>query len=1149
MPDICIEFLKGFLDMTIKTYSKWIRVISMLLAFVMVLGVMPLSAQNLEASFVSEDAQEARVKYIMDKLIEAYDGTKWTYNGQPGQAYSYAYEQSRQCNAFAHYVFNILFNIPKIGTSGEKYKLTLNNNVKENVTLIIENINLSDENLYDILKANDVKMGTFIQVQRKKSKNAHSMILYDYNEFGITVFECNADGNCTIAKNTYDYEKFRKNNECASFYGAYDSQISSNYNVDTTFECVPLITYTGKDENVAINGGGSIYSDDICIINAISATDVWVSYPVDGKHGDGVNINNIIKNGSVDRKTYLTSNDEWEYYKIDKEYAVSKQANEDTKINLSFGYLDPNLNDTVLKIDERFVDNNKWIKVIYKVENIIDCYNENGRIPKNFDGYAMGWICVDSYDENTEITVFEQIDFISPSNNATLPLTNAGVSLSWTAIANADSYHLAVRDITNSTAQNGPADAYYRLPGNKTAYTLKNLENNGVNNGMLQDGHTYRLWICAYDANENAVSAARELVITVERKMDTQTWWQDYNPTIDSRITADLIQKYLNTKPNSILNHVCMVNGEMMLKVDGEYFNLGFDNYFSVSNSLVNNNLKDESIARTLTPAQIIYEACIENETNVAYILATLDKEQGLLSAWQNTYGANQQVRLNLATGYKANKVKYEGFIGQIIGTTYVTYKNAKANKSFAETYEQYTPSSDPTNASFNYFIEQYYNKVAAWFDAELGITDDMGGVSRDVVLILDGSGSMSSREFNETKQAALLFAEEVLNDNTNTNIAIMAFGNNNYLFKKNANDSGFYNTVEDIEAVLSKGRQPGGATYMADALLYADALLETRVSDRKVIMLMSDGEANGYTSHAAQYGTSGSWGDSDANVTYNVANALTKNKNYYIYTLGFGLYENSRAEKLLKGIADLRSECTYQKVDKVEDLRFGFEENADNIVLLENQILITIACPVEVYVRYNGEMLSSDPAYLSTATSFGTLSISEDGETKTLKLLGEYDYDINIYGTDEGTMTVTVKYPGKAQEVVEFKDVPVTSYMSTKFNTDNSQPIVMYYASGEDSYEEVIVPNQQYNGETSFDVTYIVDGVIFANETYHIGEIITPSVVPEKEGYIFAGWSGMPKQMPATNIVLEAEWTKQSPTDIIFDYWTMMMIVLRNKK
>lgn len=1110
--------------MTIKTYSKWIRVISMLLVFVMVLGVMPMFNQ-LEA--VNNDAKAkllAKAPNILNfsRLKETFEATK---------AEIHPDKQDFVWAALCYYIssadsnYRIARNIAKINQDWTDKTVDLPGNAIFFFDGCSVNVEVSESGT---LVNNKPITADDAETWRCNRSAVCIVVQTDEDGYPVIVF---ATKNASTIPDNVRACKLNDNNHVPTLKDGVYSIITTNHGKDNPYASIKVnsanvIRCGNKDDT-----GDTSYESSSTGINIHARGNTFIRGTKDSLMTDKNRTRSSTGCLNVGYDYWDTDNIYNDFIKtvttFEPEY--SSGNGKTYKTGKDVGVVIVNRSQFTKELEEIYGADTK-----HTAEEIVEMLTEQSP---------------DIQVNGNNVVALPTINFISPSNNATLPLTNAGISLSWTAIANADSYHLAVRDITNSTVQNGPADAYYRLPGNKTAYTLKNLENNGVNNGMLQDGHTYRLWICAYDANENAVSAARELVITVERKMDTQTWWQDYNPTIDSRITADLIQKYLNTKPNSILNHVCMVNGEMMLKVDGEYFNLGFDNYFSVSNSLVNNNLKDESIARTLTPAQIIYEACMENETNVAYILATLDKEQGLLSAWQNTYGANQQVRLNLATGYKANKVKYEGFIGQIIGTTYVTYKNAKANKSFAETYEQYTPSSDPTNASFNYFIEQYYNKVAAWFDAELGITDDMGGVSRDVVLILDGSGSMSSREFNETKQAALLFAEEVLNDNTNTNIAIMAFGNNNYLFKKNANDSGFYNTVEDIEAVLSKGRQPGGATYMADALLYADALLETRVSDRKVIMLMSDGEANGYTSHAAQYGTSGSWGDSDANVTYNVANALTKNKNYYIYTLGFGLYENSRAEKLLKGIADLRSECTYQKVDKVEDLRFGFEENADNIVLLENQILITIACPVEVYVRYNGEMLSSDPAYLSTATSFGTLSISEDGETKTLKLLGEYDYDINIYGTDEGTMTVTVKYPGKAQEVVEFKDVPVTSYMSTKFNTDNSQPIVMYYASGEDSYEEVIVPNQQYNGETSFDVTYIVDGVIFANETYHIGEIITPSVVPEKEGYIFAGWSGMPKQMPATNIVLEAEWTKQSPTDIIFDYWTMMMIVLRNKK
>jgi len=400
---------------------------------------------------------------------------------------------------------------------------------------------------------------------------------------------------------------------------------------------------------------------------------------------------------------------------------------------------------------------------------------------------------------------------------------------------------------------------------------------------------------------------------------------------------------------------------------------------------------------------------------------------------------------------------------------------------------------------------------------------------SRDIVLILDGSGSMSYDEFAMTKEAAEAFAEQVLVDGSTTRIAVMSFGSSNRLFKVNESDSGFYNTLNDVKAAIEKGTRDDGLTYMADALLYAESLLSGSTADKQDIVLMSDGVACGYSSEAASYGTEGSFADLDANVAYNVAKHLTTDNGYYIHTLGFGLYEGSQAELLLKEIAAL-TDRTYQAVTKVEDLKFAFEESAGDIILSDNQILIKIACPVEVYVSYGGEALSSSSNWPSYVTGFGSLSVSDDGEVKTLRLDASKDYNVEIFGTGDGTMTVTSKYPGAAKEEVVFEDVPVSTLMTAQFSTANSENTVMQYdGDGDGEYEDEIEGEKTFKGNPEFSVTYMADGEIHAVDTYTEGETIVPPEAPGNPGYRFVGWEGLPDVMPSEDIVVTAVWKKRS--------------------
>ena len=55
------------------------------------------------------------------------------------------------------------------------------------------------------------------------------------------------------------------------------------------------------------------------------------------------------------------------------------------------------------------------------------------------------------------------------------------------------------------------------------------------------------------------------------------------------------------------------------------------------------------------------------------------------------------------------------------------------------------------------------------------------------------------------------------------------------------------------------------------------------------------------------------------------------------------------------------------------------------------------------------------------------------------------------------------------------------------------------------------------------YQITYIVDGEVYATVMVEVGTDIVPVEAPEKELYAFIEWSGMPEVMPAQNIEVEA--------------------------
>jgi hypothetical protein len=64
-----------------------------------------------------------------------------------------------------------------------------------------------------------------------------------------------------------------------------------------------------------------------------------------------------------------------------------------------------------------------------------------------------------------------------------------------------------------------------------------------------------------------------------------------------------------------------------------------------------------------------------------------------------------------------------------------------------------------------------------------------------------------------------------------------------------------------------------------------------------------------------------------------------------------------------------------------------------------------------------------------------------------------------------------------------------------------------------------------------SYTLTYMVDGEVYQSITVKYKEAITPLEAPTKEGYTFSGWDGLPRSMPAKDVVVKGYFTINSYT------------------
>lgn len=282
----------------------------------------------------------------------------------------------------------------------------------------------------------------------------------------------------------------------------------------------------------------------------------------------------------------------------------------------------------------------------------------------------------------------------------------------------------------------------------------------------------------------------------------------------------------------------------------------------------------------------------------------------------------------------------------------------------------------------------------------------------RDIVLVLDISGSMSGTPLAETKKAATNFVETILKQDASIGIVT---------YSSSADRIMDFSVDEQALKYAVSSIYESGMTNMDAGLSMAQSMLHNSNAKKKIIVLMSDGIPN-----------EGRQGDGLISFADEI-----KQEGILIYTLGF--FEDLGSDKAsAQALMDaLASDGCHYEVADADQLVFFFEDMADQINGTK-YIYVRIACPVDVTVTHDGQTLSSVAEMLNQRTDFGTLtfeenensSANEDDRIKVLRLKEGVDYDLEIVGTGRGMMDYTIGFmdeDGTYSDLREFENVKIT--------------------------------------------------------------------------------------------------------------------------
>lgn len=116
-------------------------------------------------------------------------------------------------------------------------------------------------------------------------------------------------------------------------------------------------------------------------------------------------------------------------------------------------------------------------------------------------------------------------------------------------------------------------------------------------------------------------------------------------------------------------------------------------------------------------------------------------------------------------------------------------------------------------------------------------------------------------------------------------------------------------------------------------------------------------------------------------------------------------------------------------------------------------------------------------------------------------------------------------------EEGEDFADIDANGFLSVDGLTNGDVVVRAYALDGSNVYGETTINVSGFR--STYTITYIVDGKIWQTQTYKVGDKIKLLEEPEKEGYIFSGWSDVPDTMPANDIEVYGHFEAKEPVSV----------------
>lgn len=379
-----------------------------------------------------------------------------------------------------------------------------------------------------------------------------------------------------------------------------------------------------------------------------------------------------------------------------------------------------------------------------------------------------------------------------------------------------------------------------------------------------------------------------------------------------------------------------------------------------------------------------------------------------------------------------------------------------------------------------------YYPKTASgWSDqavsqypnAQWSVWDDTLP-TRDIVLLLDVSGSMAGSRLRALKEAVNRFADKVGGRLTNTRIAVISYSDDAQT------DMPLSTDVEWLKSCVNALTDKGSTQYLR-ALSAAETMLEESDADVKSLILFSDGEPS----------------DSESSILTQAASMRTS---CYIYTVG--LSPSDRQRQLLIDVAG--TEKNYFEAENIDALVELFvsisdnigEENLTEATMIRGGKQIDILRESQSFEQGSAEVVDLTVSPYWSDKVPGTIRITQRGKTVLENTDGKFTNVApgQLFDPLETIYVVLVDADGAIAAMVKTKlDIAVSEQDRTQASTTDITLTV--YENKKDSGDDASYRLSAGAKITAGGVSYLTgsDGRV------QIPNPGTGSVTVSKDGYV----------------------------------------------